>query len=243
MIGFIAAAGLGTRLGDLCEKRNKVLLDLGGETLLGNILNHFEQTGISETHVAVGYDAVGVRQTCEDRARLILNPFYATHGILSSFWLARPYLAGNPFLFTVGDHYFTRNRLATILADQPEAEVLVDVEMKPCDDEDMKVFINRNGKLRTITKASLDGHCIGEFTGMVRFSAEGSQQFFEMLDRQVWLHGIEGYVADILCQVNRKWELAFHLSTDHDRVEVDYPYDLTRARELYRKERTRAVAS
>ena len=59
---LILAAGLGTRLGDLGEKHNKVLLDLGGVTLLDNILNHFERCGIGETFVTVRHDAASVAQ-------------------------------------------------------------------------------------------------------------------------------------------------------------------------------------
>ena len=242
MKGFIAAAGLSTRLQDLGEKRNKVLLDLGGETILGCLLGRFEQAGIVETLIAVGYDALAVRALCGTRARCILNPFFEKHGILSSVWLARPLLEGEPFLFSVGDHYCALSRLQTFLADQPAADILVDVELKTCDDEDMKVFVNRAGNFRTMTKAFLDGPILGEFTGMVRFSAEGSQQFFEMLERHVWQHGIRGYVADVLCTTHRKWELAFHLSSDHRRIDIDFPRDLARARELYRQEKRAAVA-
>src|SRR5260370_35613613 len=155
MKGFIAAAGLSTRLQDLSEKRNKVLLDLGGETILGNILNHFEHAGIRDTYVAAGFDAVGVRTVCATRPRCVLNPFFEHHGILSSVWLSRPLLDGVPFVFTVGDHYFALSRFRAFLADQPAADILVDVELKTCDDEDMKVFVNRSGDLRTTTKPSL----------------------------------------------------------------------------------------
>jgi choline kinase len=236
MHGLIAAAGLGTRLQDLGEKRNKVLLDLGGETLLGTILGHFEQAGVAPSYVAVGFDAPAVRTACAARAACILNPFFGHYGILGSVWLARPHLDGVPFVFTTGDHYFAPERLASLLADQPEADVLVDVEIKTCDDEDMKVFLDRAGKLRTITKTMLRGPVLGEFTSLVRFSASGSTQFFEALEKHAWQHGIQGYVADVLCGLHRKWELAFHLSPDHRRVEVDFPCDLERARELYREE-------
>jgi choline kinase len=138
---------------------------------------------------------------------------------------------------TTGDHYFALPRFQTFLADQPDADVLADVELKTCDDEDMKVFLNRAGKLRTITKTFLDGPILGEFTATVRFSDEGSRQFFDALERYAWAHGIDGYLADVLCLLHRKWEIAFHLSQDHRRVEVDFPCDLTRARELYRQHR------
>jgi choline kinase len=240
MNGFIAAAGLSTRLQDLGEKRNKVLSDLGGETLLGNLLNHFEKAGIGPTYVAVGYDAHAIRIAYSQRAVCLLNPFHEHAGILSSLWQARAPLAGKPFVFSTGDHYFAYPRFETFLADQPDADVLVDVEIKPCDDEDMKVYLHRSGHLRTMTKTMLDGTVLGEFTGCVRFSAEGSQQFFETFEKYVWQHGIQGYLADVLCAHHKKWELAFHLSNDHRRIEVDFPCDLQQARQMYRQHRQAA---
>jgi choline kinase len=234
MKGLIAAAGRSARLQDLAEKRNKVLLDLGGETLLGNILHHFEQAGIPETFVVVGHDAFAVEDHCRRRATCLLNPFYEHYGILGSVWQAGPLVSGCPFVFTTGDHYFGAARFAEFLQVQPEADVLVDVEIKTCDDEDMKVYMDRSGRFRTMSKSFLKGgRIVGEFTGSVRFSAEGSSQFFETLHNHVRQHGIMGYLADALCAHHRKWPLAFHLSDDHDRVEVDFPCDLTRARQLY----------
>lgn len=239
MKGFIAAAGRSTRLQDLGEKRNKVLADLGGETILGNLLGHFERGGISDSFVVVGFDAPAIRTQFGQRTHLVYNPFFEHHGILSSVWLARPHLEGHAFLFSVGDHYLEAERLTAFLAEQPQADILVDVELKTCDDEDMKVFVTRSGGLRTITKTWLDGPILGEFTGLMRCSADGSRQLFEMLEKHVWQHGpasmVHGYVADVLCTTHKKWELAFHLSGDHRRVDVDFPCDLARARDLYQQ--------
>jgi choline kinase len=238
--GLIAAAGLGTRLQDLSEKRNKVLLDLGGESVLTTIFNNFEHAAIQDTVVVAGFDAPTVRMACGSRATTLLNPFFESAGILGSLWLARPLFDGVPFVFTTGDHYFGSSYFQAFLADQPEADVLVDVELKECDDEDMKVFLNRAGKLRTITKSFLDGTILGEFTSLVRFSAQGSTQFFSTLEKYVWQQSIQGYVADVLVAQHRKWELAFHLSTDHQRIEIDFPCDLTVARKLYAQHRLAA---
>lgn len=236
MKGFIAAAGLSTRLQDLGDKRNKTLLEVGNNTLLGHLLNHFERASITETIVAVGFDALRVRNEYGTRATWLINPFYEHYGILSSIWLSRPYLDGKPFVFTTGDHYFVYPRFEAFLADQPAADLLADVELKKCDDEDMKLYVNRAGHLMTMTKTVQKGTVLGEFTATVRFSAEGSTQFFETLEKYVWQHGVEGYLADVLCAYHRKWELAFHLSSDHRRVEVDFPYDLARAREIHSEE-------
>ena len=184
--GLIAAAGLSTRLQDHNDKRNKVLADLGGESILSSILSSFECSGIGDVIVLTGHDAHAVRLASAGRARCVLNPFFEQYGILSSVWLARPHLDGTAFVFTTGDHYFALPRFAAFLADQPAADVLVDVELKACDDEDMKVFLNRSGKLRTMSKTFLQGPVLGEFTGAVRFSADGSAQLFETLEKHVW---------------------------------------------------------
>src|SRR3954451_3191147 len=155
MKGLIAAAGLSTRMQDLGDKQNKVLLDLGGDTLLGTILTNFERAGITETTVLVGHDAFAVQDFCGKRATCLLNPFYGHEGILGSVWQALPYLDGQAFTFTTGDHFFSSERFAAFFADQPDADILVDVELKPCDDEDMKVFAERNGNFRTMSKTFL----------------------------------------------------------------------------------------
>jgi choline kinase len=236
MKGLIAAAGLSTRMQDHGDRQNKVLVDLGGDRLLGTILTNFERAGITDALVVVGHDAFNVQIYCGQRATCLLNPFYEHYGILGSVWLAQPHLDGQEFTFTTGDHFFAYERFAAFLADQPDADILVDVELKACDDEDMKVFVERNGDFRTMTKTFLrSGLVLGEFTGCVRFSADGSAQFFDTLRKQVWQHGLHGYVADVLCKAHRKWPLAFHLSDDHRRVEVDFPYDLTKARQLFRQ--------
>lgn len=231
--GLIAAAGLSTRLQDLGDRRNKVLADLGGETLLSTILTSFERSGVADPVVVAGHDAHAVRLACAGRARALLNPYFEHYGILGSVWAARAELDGRPFVFTTGDHYFALPRFRAFLADQPEADILVDVEIKTCDDEDMKVFLKESGKLRTMSKTFYPGPILGEFTGAVRFSAEGSAQLFEALEKYLWQRGAQGYLADVLCALHRKWELAFHLSSDHRRIDVDFPCDLTRARHLY----------
>jgi len=237
--GFIAAAGLSTRLQDLSDNRNKVLLDLGGETILDTILRNYASVGIDQSLVVVGFDGHAVRQSCASKAECLYNPFFADYGILSSIWLARPHLDGQPFVFTTGDHYFTQARLETFLTEQGDADLLVDVEVKTCDDEDMKVYLNRHGKLRTMTKTMLEGPVLGEFTGLLRASAEGSVQLFSTLEKYFWQDCLQVYMADVLCATHRKWELAFHLSTDHHRIEIDFPCDLHRARQLYSLEQHR----
>ena len=233
--GLIAAAGLSTRLQDLGDKRNKVLLDLGGESLLATIL----------TQLRAG------RHRRHGRRRRLRRPRRA-HGLrhprplrpqplLRALRHPRQRLAGprrsstaSPFVFTTGDHYFALPRFQAFLADQPEADVLVDVELKACDDEDMKVFLNRTGKLRTMTKTFLEGPVLGEFTGAGPLQRRGQHAVL----RRPW-KSTSGSTASratsptssVPSTASGNWP--FTSATTTDRVEVDFPCDLTRARQLY----------
>ena len=69
----------------------------------------------------VGFDAAAVRLQYGERATCLLNPFFEHAGILSSVWLARRFLDGQPFVFTTGDHYFAHLG-SNFLADQPQQE-------------------------------------------------------------------------------------------------------------------------
>jgi len=82
MKGSILTAGLNTRLRDLSDKHNKTSLDLGSETLLGNLLHQFARAGVHETYVLVGFDALSVRTQYGTRATCLLNPFFDCFGIL-----------------------------------------------------------------------------------------------------------------------------------------------------------------
>ena len=237
MRGLILAAGRSQRLQELTDSRNKVLLDLAdGKSILENLLDQFESAGVKPNCVVVGNDAPAVRTRIGRRASLLLNPFYEHFGILSSLWVARSEFYAAPFVVSVGDHYLEREAMADFMQAQTGAGVLLHVELKKCDDEDMKVFIDHHHKLETISKVWTSGTAIGEFSGLIRFSAQGSRLFFDCLADYAWSHGVRAnsYMADVLMACHRSEALAFHLSSDHRRMDVDYPSDYMRARDLYK---------
>ncbi len=80
MKGLIAATGRCTRLQDLSENGNKVPLNLGGDSLSGNIVNHFTRVSPRQTLVVAGCDAAPVQTSCRRRATSILSPFCEPYG-------------------------------------------------------------------------------------------------------------------------------------------------------------------
>lgn len=237
MKGLILAAGTSQRMQDLASTRNKVLLDLGGgKRILDNLLDQFEGVGVSQTYITVGFDAERVRHCSRGRATALYNPFFEHFGILSSVWIARPELYATAFVLSVGDHYLERSVISEFIQDQPDANILLHVELKKCDDEDMKVFVSGNGQLKSISKvwSRSAGKALGEFSGLIRFSATGSRLFFDTLEEYAWSHKLDhAFIADVLMTCHKREPLAFCLSSNHRRLDVDYPSDYTQACELY----------
>ena len=54
-IALILAAGFGNRMKPLTNKSHKTLLNVGGETILGRIINSLEQESITEIYIVTGY--------------------------------------------------------------------------------------------------------------------------------------------------------------------------------------------
>ncbi|MGH3629446.1 MAG: NTP transferase domain-containing protein [Sciscionella sp.] len=57
MKAIILAAGIGRRMLPLTEDCHKTLLEVGGQTILGRILDGLEANGITEVHIVTGYRA------------------------------------------------------------------------------------------------------------------------------------------------------------------------------------------
>lgn len=238
MKGLILAAGRSQRMQDLSRTRNKVLLDLGGgKTILDNLLDCYQAAGITSTYVTVGFDAASVKRKCQKRATPLLNPFFEHFGVLSSLWMAKPELYATSFLASVGDHYIEQDAVVDFKRNSADAPILLQVEMKKCDDEDMKVFLDARHELQTISKVWRKdaGTVLGEFTGMVRFTPAGSRLFFDALAEfsSTKPIGHDAFFADVLMACHKQQPLGFYVSSDHRRMDVDYPGDYSRACELY----------
>jgi hypothetical protein len=100
-------------------------------TSVRTVVKHFQRAGITDTRVIVGDGPL----ECSP-ATVMRNPFYHRHGVLSSLWLAEPFLRGEPFLLVFGQSGLSYDRLSTFLQTRPQADIAVDFDgMARCSDE------------------------------------------------------------------------------------------------------------
>ncbi len=235
---IILAAGQGRRLLPLTADIPKALLDIGGQTLIGRQIDAFAAAGVREFVVVTGYgsdlmDEALARIADRDHVeiRTIYNPFYAVSDNLASCWMARAEMGGD-FIQVNGDNVFRADLVEALLAANG-APVTVAINRKESyDADDMKVMLD-GGRLTEIGKTLPLEAVDAEATGFYVFRGEGPAMYREVLEEMMkepsalkqWFPAAIGRLAKRIA-VN-----TVDLS-DHVWAEVDFPTDLTQARQM-----------
>ena len=229
---LITAAGLGTRMGNVTHSLNKCLLTVGGKSLLRNLVNNFKKAGISDIFVITGHCADLVEKELKGEVTFIHNSNYASTSILGSVILAQEFLKDSDFIFITGDSLLHPLLIQKMIDSKEKEQILVCVDLKKCDEEDMKIVINDNIIL-DISKEIPISKSNGEYTSLTYLPATISNSFFEAIFQS--LKGSKKqYVADILLSLQAKGFKLVPIYTDGlPRIEIDYPKDLDDAQKLY----------
>jgi choline kinase len=220
----------------MVDDKPKCLIDFGGRTLLDRQLDTLESNGVAEAVVVTGFhdelvnEAIA-RRSGGPRIRTIYNPFYKVADNLGSLFMAREELAGDCLVWN-GDTLVSDSLMARVVANARPG-ICVTIDRKDgYDDDDMKVVVDDDGRLRAIGKR-LSAGVNGESIGLLAFRGDGSERFREAIDRDI--RTPEGttiwYLRVIhhLAEQSEVWTLDIE---GEEWGEVDFPPDVERAREL-----------
>jgi choline kinase len=233
---IILSAGQGSRLGHLVDDRPKCLIDFGGRTQLDRQLDTLAANGVAEAVVVTGFhddlvNAALARRSGGPVVRTIYNPFYKVADNLGSLFMARDELRGDCLVWN-GDTLVSHSLMAKVVAND-RAGICVTIDRKESyDEDDMKVVVDPDGRLRAIGKRISHG-VNGESIGLLAFRSGGSERFREAIERDI--RTPEGTtiwylrVIDHLAEKSEVWTLDVN---GEDWGEVDFPEDVERAREL-----------
>jgi choline kinase len=233
---IILSAGQGSRLGHMVDDKPKCLIDFGGRTLLDRQLDTLESNGVGEAVVVTGFhdemvNEVIARRSGGPNVRTIYNPFYKVADNLGSLFMARDQLAGDCLVWN-GDTLVSDALMAKVVG-YDRAGICVTIDRKDgYDDDDMKVVVDGDGRLRAIGKR-LGSGVNGESIGLLAFRGGGAERFREAIERDI--RTAEGttiwYLRVIhhLAEQSEVWTLDIN---GEEWGEVDFPPDVERAREL-----------
>jgi len=189
MRAIVLAAGQGKRLMPLTTSEPKCLLPVDGDRPPLEIqLRAIANCGIERATVMVGFGADLVEHFLDTHpipgleVDSLYNPFYATTDNLITCWLARHTMTED-FLLLNGDTLFEDDVLQTVL-DGPRAKITVTVNHKSeYDEDDMKVTLDADGRLRAIGKKLSLAATDAESIGILLFRDSGVTAWRDSLER------------------------------------------------------------
>ncbi|MHC4605493.1 MAG: phosphocholine cytidylyltransferase family protein [Planctomycetota bacterium] len=222
----ILAAGKGSRLGAWSDGLPKCLVQVGGRTMVEHQLESLADTGVHPVTMVIGHGSDLVREAVNGRAEYVLNPRYASTNSLYSLWLARENLRG-PLLILNCDVLFHAEVLNRVLSEGPDVIAYDTSSGKGL--EQTKVELSE-GRLTRLSKDLPAEKSSGESLGIVYLSEKGTETLLECADELIGDGKENSWVIEALEETARRTPIRAVDVAGLPWVEIDFPYDLDRAR-------------
>ena len=239
MKAIILAAGVGRRLGESVTEQPKCLLELGGRTLLDRMLDALSAAGVREMTVVVGHLGEQIQAAVAGRpgVRTVFNPEFRKGAILS-LWTAREEL-DDDVLIMDADVLFPVEMLRRLVESPRENCFLMDT--RAANDGEAQMLMARNGRVLDIARGLHgDFDACGESIGFLKLGREGAEKLRALLEAALrgGRDGIEH--EEVYPVLMRECVIGYETVDDLPWLEIDFPEDVDRAREMLKDEGPRA---
>jgi choline kinase len=204
---------------------------VGGTTLIERSIDSLRQAGIADITVVTGFGKEQIEDRLGASVEYRVNPFFAMTNNMASLWFTRSAVGGRPFLYLHADVIFDPEILERCIA-APTPCMAVDCH--PCGEEEMKVSVV-NGAIERSDKTIPAAVADGEWVGIACFDGPTGDALFAEIERQLTAsHAYDAYDTLAFNRLAQQGDrLAMVDCTGLAWVEIDYPADLVRARQLF----------
>lgn len=186
--GIVLAAGRGDDLGDLVKDRPKCMLPVAGKPILAHILDAYRSANVRELVVVRGF----AKSTVDlQGATYVDNDKFAETGELASLACAKASLDG-PCIVSYGDVVFKKYVLDELLDAEGDFVVAIDslaaddkkrrADWAVCSEPHSRKTLLNEVSLKEMTTDPTTPGITGEWTGLLKLSAQGAKVVREMID-------------------------------------------------------------
>jgi choline kinase len=237
---MVLAAGAGRRLESLTEDLPKTLLPVDGDrTILDIALRNLSRADMETVVVVTGYAAERIeerREALEQRhgvaVETLFNPKAEAWNNCYSLWCAREHF-GRGVLLCNGDSVHPPEVEERLLAGRGHSDLLLALDdVKALGEEEMKVLLDGDGRMRGINKAHDPAEAAGEYIGLTLIEPAASEGLAEALEA-TWRRDPSLYYEDGFQEyADRGGRVGVASVGGLEWVEVDDQHDLEKAREM-----------
>jgi HAD superfamily hydrolase (TIGR01450 family) len=238
MFGVILAAGVGSRLRPITDKKPKCLVRVSGRPILRYQIDAYKNAGIKKLFIVAGYEAQAIHEYCKHikgvEIEIVDNPDFELTNNMYSLFLLHEQLSGNEFVLSNGDVAIETAVLETLVNEHHQDCVAVDIGIH--NDESMKVSVNQNGYIDDISKELTQEQSIGCSIDFYKFSASASDVFFGEIRRIIEVEkNIKDWTEVALQRLFREQRLKFSTCdiSSLKWTEIDNYDDLAAAEKLF----------
>ena len=243
MKAIILAAGRGERLGEAAGGLPKCLLQYGGKTLLQRHIEILDELGIERIFVVTGYARDQVFESLYDldsRApvEVLVNLKFVWGSVVSLFHACHVLSDGADTILMDADVLYDPAILGRLFSTRAGNCLLLDRNFEP-GDEPVKICVSGAApvEFRKIPDRALSWDYQGESVGFFRFDADTSERLRQKTKEYFNNGRVHEPYEEVIRDLLRETPERFHIEdiTGLDWLEIDFPEDLDRALETFRK--------
>lgn len=234
----ILAAGSARRMRPLTDELPKCLLTVAGRTILWRAVSILAGCGITRITVVDGFAGDRIRSALGAEFppswfTFVRNEDYETTNNAYSLWLART-PEEESLLLLDADVVFDADVVSRLIRDEHANRVALRSRGE-IGEEDVKVGLEPDGRIRDIGKHVPLDRAAGESVGLAAFSPGFSRRMFEVLERRLLLEKrLDEWYESAFLELIETGEAVYPVDVgDLRAIEVDSPEDLARARSLF----------
>lgn len=238
MRALIPAAGMATRLRPLTEHCPKCLLPVGNRTLLERALSALDENGIRDITICTGYLAEQIREYVSTHfphlhVNFVHNEWYETTNNIYSLYLMRADAEGQDVLLLDSDILFDPSILQRLLQ-SPDQDTLA-LNNHPLGEEEIKVVLGPDKKVREISKVCSISEAVGESIGIEKMSAAYTRALYREMEQMIEKEGLDNIFYERAFERLIPQGFSFTVTdvTDLRAVELDTPEDFQAAAEMF----------
>ncbi len=231
MKAVILAAGLGTRLHVLTQRRPKCLIEIGGIPLLYRYFDVLLRLSVTSICLVVGYkqelirEAVASYPSSLDVSFLVNGEF--ERGSIGSLWVARQALDDDVVIMDA-DVLFHPAVLDRLITSQYSNALLMDETVTQQTEECMVVV--REGRVVALSKhVSKEYDLVGEGVGFLRVEHAAVPSLLRSVETRVHQGLLDMEYEDALEDFFRETPVGVEKIGSLPWIEIDFPEDLKRA--------------
>ena len=234
MIAVLFCAGMGQRLGPMGERMPKVLMELGGKTLLQRHCDAFTACGIERLLVVVGYHADELRAALERvdnplRIETTVNERYERGLILTMRTALEALPDGEDLLIMDADVLYPTRLMKRLVESPHRTALLMDPTTEHVNEEMMiGVTDDRVRQLRRGLEAR-EWQVTGETVGWLKIAAVDVPVLRDKVDRVIETLGVDSEYEEAYELLAVERAIGWERVDDLPWMEIDFPEDLVLA--------------